>query len=213
MNQIVTIGRQFGSGGKTIALRLAEQMGVKCYDKELLTEASKASGLSTEVFETHDEKPVNSFFYSLISADVSGMGGGYHNFTELPLNQKVFLAQFDAIQRIAAEEGSVIFVGRCADYALEQVSGVTNLFICGDLEDRVRRIAERYRLSKDKAMELIAKTDKKRASYYNYYSSKKWGVASTYDLTLNSTRLGIEGCVELIMRYLDLRKVKESQDK
>ena len=212
MYQIVTIGREFGSGGKSIGLRLAEQMGVKCYEKELLTEASKSSGLSTEVFETHDETPVNSFFYSLISSDVSGMGG-YHSFVDMPLNQKVFLAQFDTIQNIAKKEESCVFVGRCADYALEQFSGVTNVFICADLEDRVRRVAERFRLSKDKAIEMIAKTDKKRASYYNYYSSKKWGVASTYDLTLNSTRLGIEGCMELIIRFLDLRHVKENDDR
>ena len=211
MNQIVTIGRQFGSGGKTIGELLAERMGVKCYDKELLTEASKASGISTEVFETHDEKPVNSFFYSLVSADSSGMSTGFHGVVDLPLNQKVFLAQFDAIQNIAAKEKSCVFVGRCADYALEQVSGVTNIFISADLEDRVRRITERFHVSKDKAIELITRTDKKRASYYNYYSSKKWGVASTYDLCLNSSRVGTEGCVELILRFLDLRQVTEKQ--
>ena len=206
MNQIVTIGREFGSGGKTIGMKVAERLGVKCYDKELLSMASKESGMCTEVFETHDEKPINSFFYSLV-ADTGSTGRGFNNFVEMPLNQKVFLAQFDTIQNIARKESCVI-VGRCADYALESFPGVLKVFICGDMEDKVRRISERFSLSKDKAMDLLTKTDKKRANYYNYYSNKRWGVASTYDLCLNSTVLGEEGCVEMIVRALDLKMVE-----
>ena len=202
MKHIVTIGRSYGSGGHIIGERLAARLGTKCYDKELLTEAAKASGLSTEIFEQNDEKPVNSFFYTLVTADTGGIGG-FNSFVEMPINQKVFLAQFETIQNIARTEGCGVFVGRCADYALEKVPNVTNIFICGDLEDRVHRVAERFSISRDKAMELIARTDKKRASYYNYYSSKKWGVASTYDLCLNSSRLGEDGCVDVIMNYLE----------
>lgn len=206
MNQIITIGREFGSGGKTIGLKVAERLGVQCYDKELLSMAAKESGMCTEVFETHDEKPINSFFYSLV-ADTGSTGRGFNNFVEMPLNQKVFLAQFDTIQNIAKKESCVI-VGRCADYALEAFPGVLKVFICADMEDKVRRISERFSLSKDKAIDLLTKTDKKRANYYNYYSNKRWGVASTYDLCLNSTVLGEEGCVDIIIRALDLKMVE-----
>lgn len=204
MKQIVTIGREFGSGGKTIGKKLAERMGVSFYDKELLAEAASGSGLSSAVIETHDEKPINSFFYSLVT-DSSGLGS-FSTHVEMPLNQKVFLAQFEAIRTIAERESCVI-VGRCADYALESFEHVTNVFICANLEDRVQRIAERQRLSKDKAIDLITKTDKKRANYYNFYSNKRWGAASTYDLTLNSSVIGEEGCVEMILRFLDLEQV------
>lgn len=212
MNRIITIGREFGSGGKEIGTRLAKRLGINCYDKELLELASKESGFSTKVLESHDEKPINSFFYSLV-VDSSNPRNGLGNYFELPINQKIFLAQFETIQRLAKRESCVI-VGRCADYALETFPNVFSVFICGDLEDRVNRIAKKYAFSKEKAMELITRTDKKRASYYNYYSDRKWGVASTYDLTLNSSRLGEDGCVEMILHFLDLsrsRKNKKNQ--
>lgn len=210
MNRIITIGREFGSGGRNVGMKLAEHLGISCYDKELLELASKESGFSTEMFETHDEKPVNSFFYSLVM-DSSNPRNVYNNYFELPVNQKIFLAQFETIQRLAKRESCVI-VGRCADYALETFPNVTSVFICGDLEDRVERIAEKHNLSKEAAMDLIARTDKKRANYYNYYSDRKWGVASTYDLTLNSSRLGVDGCVDMILRFLELdRKARRTR--
>ncbi|MDD6213185.1 MAG: cytidylate kinase-like family protein [Clostridiales bacterium] len=202
-NRIITIGREFGSGGKLIGKKLAAELGIQCYDKELLAIASKESGLSAEIFETHDEKPINSFFYNLVldhSSGYQGVGG----YVEMPLNQKVFLAQFESIQNLARQESCVI-VGRCADYALESFQNVTNIFICGNLEDKVNRVAEEFHLTKDKALDLITKTDKRRANYYNYYSNKKWGVASTYDLTMNSSVLGIDGCVNMILHFLSLK--------
>lgn len=205
MKQIVTIGREFGSGGRTIGKRLSERLGVPFYDKEILAEAANNSGLSAKVIETHDEKPINSFFYSLVT-DSSGMGS-FSTHVEMPLNQKVFLAQFEAIRSIAERE-SCVLVGRCADYALESMEHVTNVFICANLEDRVRRVAEKHNLSRDKAMDLIAKSDKKRANYYNFYSNKRWGVASTYHLCLNSSLIGEEGCVDMIFRFMDHELVK-----
>ena len=203
MKQLITIGCSFGSGGKTIGQKLADRVGLKCYDKELLTQASIDSGLSPELFEEHDEKPIKSFFYSLVATESGNMGGGFQSYVDVPMNQKIFLAQFETIQRIAREEGGGVFVGRCADYALEEFPNVLNVFIYADLEDRIHRICERFSLSKDKAVELITKTDKKRASYYNYYSTKKWGVASTYDLCLNSSRTGEDGAVDTILYFLE----------
>ncbi len=200
MNQIVTIGREFGSGGRSIGKKLAERLGVSFYDKEILQEAASSSGLSEQIIESHDEKPINSFFYSLVT-DTSGLGS-FSTRVEMPLNQKVFLAQFEAIRSIASRE-SCVLVGRCADYALESFEHVTNVFITANLEDRVTRVAERHHLSKDKAIDLITRSDKKRANYYNFYSNKRWGVASTYHLCLNSSVIGEEGCVDMILRFMD----------
>ncbi|MDD3218466.1 MAG: cytidylate kinase-like family protein [Lachnospiraceae bacterium] len=196
-NTVITIGRQFGSGGRAIGEELAERLGVKCYDKELLDRAAKDSGLCQELFENHDEKPTNSFLYSLVM-DTYSMGYSSSAFSEMPINHKVFLAQFDTIKKIA-DEGPCIMVGRCADYALADYENCLSVFIHGDLDKRILRIEKSYKLNRAKAKDLIVKTDKKRASYYNYYTSKKWGEAASYNLCLDSSTFGIEGTVEMIM--------------
>lgn len=201
---IVTIGREFGSGGRVIGEKLAEKLGVRCYDKELLTLAAKESGMCKELFETHDEKPTNSFLYSLVM-DTYSLGYTTSSFVDMPINHKVFLAQFDTIKNLASRESCVV-VGRCADYALADYPNVTTAFICANMEDRIKRICRLYEKDPDKAKDMIVKTDKKRANYYNYYSSKKWGDARSYHLCLNSSMLGIEGTVDAILEYL---KVKE----
>jgi cytidylate kinase len=204
-NLIITIGREFGSGGLTIGKMLAERLGVKCYDKELITLAAKESGLCTEVFEHNDEKPTSSFFYSLVM-DTHGIGQPMNNYVNVPLNQKVFLAQFETIQNLAARESCVI-VGRCADYALSSRKNVYNVFVTARMEDKITRISEKMDLDLDpkKVEDLIVKTDKKRANYYNYYTNKRWGSASGYDLCINSSLVGTDGAVELILKFLELK--------
>jgi len=202
-NQIITIGREFGSGGKIIGEKLAERLGIRCYDKELIMLASQQSGLCTEVFESHDEKPVNSFFYSL-AMDTYAAGHSFSGYMDVPLNQKVFLAQFESIQRLAEKESCVI-VGRCADYALSSFSNTIHVFVCAELDDKVKRTAELFELPKDKSLDLITKTDKKRANYYNYYSNKKWGVAASYDLCINSSKVGLDGAVDVILDYIKIK--------
>lgn len=197
---VYTIGREFGSGGKEIGMELARRLGVKCYDKELLKEASKQSGFCAEIFENHDEKPTSSFLYSLVMDTYSFSGYSSAPFLDMPLNHKIFLAQFDTIKKIAENESCVI-VGRCADYALADYADCMNVFIHADLDCRAQRIADKMQLSINKARDLAQKTDKQRASYYNYYTSKKWGHAKSYDLTLNSGKIGVEGCVDLILAY------------
>ena len=203
-HRIVTIGREFGSGGRLIGQKLAERMGVNCYDKELINLASKESGLCTEVFENNDEKPLNSFFYSLVM-DTGALGQTFAGYMDAPLNQKVFLAQFETIQRLAERESCVI-VGRCADYALHDYPNTIHIFISGELQDKVERVAKYNNMSKDKALDLIAKSDKKRANYYNYYSNKKWGAAATYDLCINSSLTGVDGAVDLIMKFIEVKE-------
>lgn len=199
-NTIITIGRQYGSGGHDIGKQLAEELNVPFYDKALLERAAKDSGLCQEIFENHDEKPTNSFLYSLVM-DTYSLGYTTSSFSEMPLNHKIFLAQFDAIKNIA-KEGPCVIVGRCADYALADFPNVVNVFLHADMQDRVVRIARRHDLTDAKAKDLIIKTDKRRASYYNYYTSKKWGDAAGYDLSLNTATLGIDGTIHMIREFV-----------
>ena len=206
-NFVITIGREFGSGGMDVGRLLSERLGVKVYDKELLQMASKESGLCEEIFRNHDEKPTNSFLYSLVMDTYSVSVYNASSYLDMPLNHKVFLAQFDTIKNLAQKE-SCIIVGRCADYALAEHKNCLHVFIHADKEFRINHLMEGYQWTADKARDMIAKTDKKRASYYNYYSSKKWGDARSYHLTLDSGNLGIEGCVDMILKYVEIKKMQ-----
>jgi cytidylate kinase len=201
MNTVITIGRQFGSGGRVIGEKLAESYGIKYYDRELLARAAKESGFCEEILLNHDERPTNSFLYNLV-IDTYSFGYNSSSFVDMPISQKVFLAQFDTIKKVA-EEGPCVIVGRCADYALENRTNVINLFIYADHDYKVKRIMEQYDLDESKAVDMITKKDKQRQSYYNYYTNKKWGKAESYDLCINSAILGIEGSVKLIKQYID----------
>ena len=201
---IITIGRQFGSAGREIGYKVADDLGIKLYDKEMLDRASKESDICQELFETHDEKPTNSFLYSLVM-DTYSLGYSSGSYTDMPINHKVFLAQFDAIKKIA-DEGPCILVGRCADYALEEYDNVLTLFIHASMDARIRRIARIYDLTDAKAKDMIIKTDKKRSSYYNYYSNKKWSSADSYHMCLDSSVLGIEGTAEAIKKLVEQKE-------
>ena len=198
MKTIITIGRQYGSAGHSIGKILADDLGIKYYDKELLERAAKDSGLCQELFENHDEKPTNSFLYSLVMDSYSfGYGS---TMMDMPLNQKVFLAQFDAIKKIS-QDGPCVIVGRCADYALADEPHCLNIFIRSNMDDRIKRISERLNVPENKAKDIIKKKDKERSSYYNYYTSKKWGDARSYDLCLNTSQISVEDSIELILKY------------
>ena len=203
MNTIITVGRQFGSGGREIGELVAQHFGIKCYDKELLSRAAKESGFCEEMIQNHDERPTNSFLYNLVM-DTYSFGYNASSFVDMPISHKVFLAQFDTIKKIA-DEGPCVIVGRCADYALSDYDNVLNLFIYADEDAKIRRIKERFEDVKtdDQAKDMMNKKDKQRQSYYNYYSSKKWGRADSYDLCINSSTLGIEGTVKFIIQYIE----------
>ncbi len=201
MNTIITIGRQFGSGGREIGEKVAQYFGIPYYDKELLTRAAKESGFCEEMIKNHDERPTNSFLYNLVM-DTYSFGYNASSFMDMPISHKVFLAQFDTIKNIASE-GPCVIVGRCADYALHDFKNCIHLFIYGDEESKVRRIMQRYDLSEEKARDMCVKKDKQRQSYYNYYTSKKWGRADSYDFCLSSSVLGEEGTVKLIVQIVE----------
>ena len=197
---IITIGRQFGSGGHEIGKLVAEKLGIPFYDRELLAEAAQRSGMTKDMLESFDEQPTNSFLYSL-SMGTYSFGGEWH----LPLNNQVFLAMTEAIRGVAAK-GSCVIVGRCAEYVLSDNPDVVRVFIHADFDARVKRIMETRSLSEKEASSLIQKTDKRRANYHNFYSDSKWGAIGSYDLLFNSTLLGVDMVAELLTHYAQNRK-------
>lgn len=199
---VITIGRQYGSCGRIIGQKLAAELGIKCYDKELLEHAANDSGICKELFENHDEKPTSSLLYSLVM-DTYSFGYSPAAFTDMPMNHKIFLAQFDAIKKLA-QEGPCVMVGRCADYALSEMNNCMNVFIHADQQLRIQRICERYDLKPHKAKEAVIKMDKSRSSYYNYYTNKKWGEASEYHLCVDSGKYGVDGSVSLILNAIKI---------
>ncbi len=203
MNTIITIGRQYGSAGHEIGEKIAKRFNIRFCDKEILTRAAKDSGFCEEMISNHDEKPTNSFLYNLVM-DTYSFGYNSSSFVDMPISHKVFLAQFDAIKSFA-NEGPCVIVGRCADYALSDYENVLNLFIYADDDFKIKYLMEHDESirSENKAREMLLRKDKQRASYYNYYSSKKWGHAETYDLCINSAKLGIDGTVDLIAQYVE----------
>lgn len=207
INTVITISRQYGSGGRFVGRKLAEALNIPFYDKELITMAAEESGMSRELFEKADEKASNSLLYTLSmnSYLLHGMAG----VPDLPLNDKVFLVQSEVIRKIA-DKGPCVIVGRCADYILRELPNCVNVYIYSDMEDRVARATTYYNLSADRAKEQIQKTDKKRATYYNFYTNLKWGRAENYDLSLNSAKIGIDGCVDVICRFVNCAEAVEA---
>ena len=195
MNTIITIGRQYGSGGREVGQKLAAHYGINCYDNELISKVARESGFCQEIVQQQDERPTNSFLYNLVM-DTYSFGFSGSGFSDMPISQKVFLAQYDTIKKIAKEEGACVIIGRCADCALQDFSNVINLFFHASEEFRIARAA-------DKLREYILRKDKQRQSYYNYYSMKKWGRADTYDLSIDTGLLGIDGTVNLLTQVIE----------
>jgi cytidylate kinase len=194
----ITIGRQLGSGGKLTGEFLSEKLGIPCYDKELIRMASMESGLGKEFFEKADEKNSISLLGNYMSFHSGFINNAEVNYLS---NETLFKIQSDVIRNLAEKE-SCIFVGRCADYILRNQERCLKIFICADMTDRVQRICRDHSISEKEAKTLIEQTDKKRASYYNYFSNKTWGLAISYDICFNSSVLGIENIVDLIEDFV-----------
>ena len=195
---IITIGRQIGSGGREIAQKLAEKFGCTLYDKELLSIAARESGFSEHFFEENDEK--KGFFRSLLpsAGRTFSMGNIYRSeFSD----DSLFQFQSDAILK-AAGNGSCVFVGRCADYILRERDDVVNIFVTANIDDRIRRVQERRECIDDRARRIIEKGESRRASYYNYYTGKRWGDSASYDLCVNSSLLGIDATTQFIAEFI-----------
>jgi len=198
-NYVIAISRQYGSGGHEIGRKLAKKLGIKFYDKGLLAEISQQSGVTQNLVEYYDEMPSRSLLFSL-AMDAYPM-----SFAEVPLNQKIYQAQVETIKNIAEQE-SCIIIGRCADSILSESPNLISVFIHADMETKIKRIMSRDGLTKDKARDKIIKTDRKRASFYNFYAmEKKWGEANSHDLTIDSGKLGIDATVVMLYDYIKLR--------
>ena len=197
MNKVITVSREFGSGGRGV--KLAEALGIPFYDKELISMAADDINIAEEAFRKYDEHVIED---DPLDHKI------HHSFSELykvPMSDQIFVAQSNVIRRLASH-GPCVIVGRCADYALEENPNVLSIFIKADMQDRIRRIAKLYDLSDAKAKDKITKIDKQRASYYNYYTSKRWGEVDSYDLCLNSSVFGIDGTVDMIKQAIEVKE-------
>ena len=198
---IINVGRQLGSGGRSIGQMLAEEFGCTFYDKELLNLAAKESGFSEQFFEEHDEHKL--FFKSLFHLHAQHMSD--NNFYTNKFSQEsLFQFQAQAILK-AASEGNCVFVGRCADYILRDMREAVNIFITADLDYRVAQVTARHGCDREAALKIIHTKESNRASYYNYYTGKKWGDSQSYDLCVNSTLLGLEGTTRLVSLFIKER--------
>ncbi len=195
-NLVITIGRQFGSGGRAIGKMVAEKLGINFYDKEIIDMAAKESGINHEILNSYDEKPTNSFLYSL-SLGAYSFENSVHGIPHIPVVDKVFAVQSNIIKNLAENESCVI-VGRCADSILKDHDKLFTIFIHADFDSRIERVSEYENCYHDEAAELVRKADKKRASYHNYFSDNKWGMSTSYDLCLNS-KIGLEKAADIIV--------------
>lgn len=188
---VITISRQFGSGGRKIGQALSKKLGISYYDNELITMAAEESGFAPELFKNADQNASNSLLFSL------SMYGSTNGTFSLPLGDQVFIIQSDIIKKVA-EQGPCIIVGRCADHILRDHSNCLSVFLHAPIEYRVKRSTVNYGLSADKAKETIIKTDKKRSVYYSHFTGEKWGTAENYHITVDTSRAGIEGTVAML---------------
>ena len=194
---VVTIARQYGSGGREIGERVAEMLGFPLIDKELIKDAASKSELNEDIIKNADESAANSLLYTLAMGS-NIVGTTMHFGYKMPINDKLFILQSEVIKEYA-EQGSCVVIGRCSDYVLREEDGIFRLFIYGDLEHRKARVAERHpELKSSQIIDVINKTDKRRSSYYNFYTGNKWGKYDNYDMAINSSTLGIEGTAQLI---------------
>ncbi len=195
---IITIARQYGSGGREIGEKVAKQLGIPIYDKELITDAATKGNLDENVTKLADESAANSLLYTLAMGS-NVLGTTMHFGYKMPLNDKLFILQSEVIKE-KAKDHSCVIIGRCADYVLRDEENVLRIFVYGDLDHRQQRIAARHpELKSAQIIDVINKTDKRRSSYYNFYTGNKWGKYDNYDIAINSSTLGIEGAAELII--------------
>lgn len=194
---VITIGREFGSGGYEVAKKVSEKLGIKMYDKELISLVAKNSGMSEDVLQEVDETATNSFLYVLSSGAFAGTSVLTSGIASLPITDKAFINGSQIIKDIAEKESCVI-IGRCADSILAGRENLLTIFIHADLEARIKRIEQTKNITREEATALVKKVDKKRAAYHNYYADTRWGSRSAYDLCFNS-KVGIDVIVDMIV--------------
>lgn len=195
MKSVITISREYGSGGRFIGRMLADELSIPFYDNEIITLAAKESGYSEKVFEKAEQISTHSLLYSL------SMFGSAEGIYGLPLSDKVYLVQSEIIKK-CAEEGPCVIVGRCSDYVLRERDNVINFFIHSNMEYKIKRAVKFYGINEIKAQSIIEQKDKKRATYYNYYTSQRWGNIENYNMSINSDTIGVENAVKLLANYV-----------
>lgn len=204
MNLVITIGRSFGSGGRHLGQLLATRLNIGYYDKELLTEAARRSGVRTEFFEINDERSP-SFFTGLFSFSMGYSPVHYYAGATSIGDDGIYKAQSELIQHLA-DQGPCVIVGRASDYVLRNHGKLLSIFVHAPIESCVDRIIERQpELSRKEARQLAEKTNKLRSNYYNFYTDHKWGDASTYDLCFDTSKMKLEDIVEIIIDYINRR--------
>ena len=198
LKSVITISRQFGSGGRFVAKMLAERLGIPYFDNELITMAAKESGYAENIFEKAEQMSSHSFLYSV---SMFGSAAGVYG---LPLSDKVFLVQSDIIKK-CAEQGPCVIVGRCADYVLRDYPNVINFYLYSDIDSKIERYKKYYNEDEKNDKEIkdeIIRRDKKRAAYYNYYTTQRWGEIENYHLSIHTDAVGVDGCVDILERFV-----------
>ncbi len=201
MKKIITISRQFSSGGREIGRKLADSLGIPFYDNELITRAAKESGFVEEAFENAENQASSSLLYSL-AMGIGSFSNQEMGYSHLSLNDRIYIAQADIIRKVAAE-GPCVIVGRCADYILKNQPNVINIFVWADMDFRKERAMRIDNMAAEKLEDNILKVDKRRANYYNYHTTGKWGQMENYHLSIKSDTVGIDGAVECIKKYIE----------
>ncbi len=194
---IITIARQYGSGGREIGELIAKELSIPLIDKELVKDAAAKGELSEEIIRSADESAANSLLYTLAMGS-NVLGTTIHFGYKMPLNDKLFILQSEAIKNYASK-GSCVIIGRCADYVLRDEPSLFRIFIYGDLDHRTERVKMRHpEIKSSQVVDVITKTDKRRASYYNFYTGNKWGKFDNYDMAINSSTFGVEETAKII---------------
>lgn len=199
---VITISREFGSGGREIGQTLAERLGIDFYDKELISLAAKESGVDPILFERIDEHAANSLLYSL-SMGMFNLGQtGFSTRDQISVNDQLYLLQHEIIKKLA--EKPCVIVGRCADYVLKDRDNCINIFIHADIDYRIKRAVKIHELPEAKAENIVRKTDKTRSNYYQFYTEHKWGLAENYHLSINSSKLAKEQILDVLTNYVSI---------
>ncbi len=197
---IITVSREAYCGGDELAKNLADRTGFKFYDREIISLASQKSGIHEEHFDSAEKKPSNSILYSVVMGMYSSRGA-YVKLDDVLTDDKIYKIQADII-RDMAKEGGCVFVGRCSDYILRDRENCINIFLHAKTEDRIKRVIAEQGVTEQEAAKIISRADKKRRSYYNYYTNREWGNISNYDITLNLSKLTEQKAVDVIMNYI-----------
>ncbi|MDY6324004.1 MAG: cytidylate kinase-like family protein [Catonella sp.] len=200
MDKVITISRQYASGGREIGEKLAKAYGIPFYDRLLISRAAKESGFAEDAFDNAEMKATNSLLYS-IAMGMNAYGSPDIGYTQMSLDDRIYIAQSEVIRKVA-DEGPCVIVGRCADYILRQRTDVVNIFIWASTPFRIDR-AISYGVESEKVEDVLNRMDKRRANYYNYHASEKWGRVTNYHLSIQSDYKGIDKSVEVIEKFLE----------